>query len=258
MPVNSDPPLEGVLLEPLDDRDGPARRISAEEFDAAVEAAVDRALLPRRRLGRKLPLLLAAAALCVTGLSAALFVTRPPWAGFSSSASTPPAARDTRAPGVTPPVASNPPAASAEPPAVAPVKAQGPAASARSPSAADLLQTANQLRRLGRWAEAERTYAQVASSYGGTSQGPVAALAAASLRLEHLGDPRGALRLYQTARRVSSLAAEAELGIANSYRALGEREAEIGALRRVVSAYPQAMFREQAAARLKALEAGKP
>jgi tetratricopeptide (TPR) repeat protein len=120
------------------------------------------------------------------------------------------------------------------------------------------LKTANQLRRQGRWADAERAYSEVLVTYGATAQGPVAALAAASLRLEHLGDPQGALRLYQTALRSSSLSAEAELGIANCYRALGDRDAEMRALRRLVATHPHAAFHERAAARLRALEAGKP
>jgi tetratricopeptide (TPR) repeat protein len=76
--------------------------------------------------------------------------------------------------------------------------------------------------------------------------------------LEHLGDPKGALRLYQSALRASSLSAEAELGIANSYRALGDRDGEIRTLERLVIAYPNAAFREQVEARLRTLEAKKP
>ena len=125
-------------------------------------------------------------------------------------------------------------------------------------SAADLLKAANQLRRQGQWAEAERAYANIARHYGASAQGPVAALAAASLRLEHLSDPRGALRLYQSAKKAPSLSAEAELGVANCYRALGDREAEIAALRRVTAAHPEALFHDRAVRRLQTLESQTP
>jgi tetratricopeptide (TPR) repeat protein len=121
-------------------------------------------------------------------------------------------------------------------------------------SAADSLKAANELRRQGRWAEAENAYSEIARGYPGSSQGSVAALAAASLRLEHLNDARGALALYQASLRTAGLSAEAELGIANCYRALGERDKEIAALKRLVSAYPKALFRKRVQSRLKALQ----
>lgn len=132
------------------------------------------------------------------------------------------------------------------------------ASKARTTSAVDALQAANKLRRQGRWADAARAYAQIANDRSGTAQGSVAALAAASLRLEHLNDPRGALRLYQTATHDSDLAAEAQLGIADCYHALGDRDAEMGTLRRLISAYPDALSRERAAQRLQALQSAKP
>jgi hypothetical protein len=64
--------------------------------------------------------------------------------------------------------------------------------------------------------------------------------------------------LYQAALRASSLAAEAQLGIADCYRALGDRGAEIAALRRLSAEHPEALFHERALHRLQALEAGKP
>jgi tetratricopeptide (TPR) repeat protein len=86
----------------------------------------------------------------------------------------------------------------------------------------------------------------------------VAALAAASLHLEHLNDAHGALALYQRSLRTSGLSAEAELGIANCYRALADREREIAALRRLITAYPGSLFHERAARRLQALQATRP
>lgn len=282
MSDSSDSAAEAPLLEALDDRDGPALRLSATERAARVDAALSRALPQRRTFFERprLSLLLLAAALGMTGIAAALVVVRPHWLGLSSqvppSAGAP--ARSPGAPGTstprdgsgaseaTPTSAPPLPAAGAGLPAKEAVLA-GPeavsspgaerASSARGGSAADLLKAANQLRRQGQWAEAERAYAQVATSFTGSAQGPVAALAAASLRLEHLSDPRGALRLYRSALKAPSLSAEAELGVADCYRALGDRAAEIAALRRVTSAHPEAVFYERALRRLQALEGDK-
>lgn len=275
MSANFDSLSEGGGLERLDEGAGPARRLSAEESEAAVQAALERAFPVRRApfLRRRLSLLLIAAALGVTGLSAALVLTQrarlgapvtkigplPVGVSAQQAPRAKPGPQREAQPSSNPePLAASEPPSSAEPahPAFASGSERLP--SARASSALDLLKTANQLRRQGRWADAERAYAQIASGYGSTAQGPVAALAAASLRLEHLGDPRGALRLYQTALRASSLSAEAELGIAECYRALGQRDAEVAALRRLTSAHPQALFRERALRRLRALEGEKP
>lgn len=283
MYANLDSLSEGAGLEALDGRAGPARRLSAEESEAAVHSALKRAFPARRAPFERprLSLLLVAAALAVTGLSAALVITRPAWFGASATKAgsvpigvpaqqAPPTKRAPQREAqpssvLQPTVAPEPPSSAeatdrssvrASPSAGAPSAERVP--SARASSALDLLKAANQLRRQGRWADAERAYAQIASSHGSSAQGPVAALAAASLRLEHLRDPRGALRLYQTALRASSLSVEAELGMAECYRVLGEREAETSLLRRLTSAHPQALFRERALHRLQALEGGKP
>ena len=259
--MNSEPRLEPAPLEPLDESDGPAVRLSAEEFNTAVSAAVSAAFPARRRLDRRrIPFLLAAAALGITGVAFALYFGR-----LQRSSPSPTVLASVSSAGLTQPSASGgsndvqqqpPPAASTEtsanPPEIERAKSAGPT------NAADMLKAANQLRRQARWADAERVYSQVATTYASVAQGPVAALAAASLRLEHLRDPQGALRLYQSATRASSLAAEAELGIADCYHALGNRNAEVGALRLVVTDYPQALFHERAEARLKALEAARP
>jgi tetratricopeptide (TPR) repeat protein len=255
MALESDHLAEGLAPDVLDDRDGPARRLSPNELDALARAAVGRALPGKARSSRrKLQALLIAAALSIAGVSAAVFGARVSDGERSPSVpdgarATPPAERaePERAPAPSPP----------EPTASSEAKTPSNSApAARAPSAADLLKTANELRGQGRWADAERVYSEVAAR-GGTT-GPIAALAAASLRLEHLGDPKGALRLYESALRASSVSAEAELGIANSYRALGDRDGEIRTLRRLVAAYPNAAFRERVEARLRALEAQKP
>lgn len=255
MSVNPDSLSDGALLEVLDERAGPALPLSEREAEAAVQAALGRALPARGKpfLRRRRSALLLAAALGVTGISAALVLTRSGLVG-SRTKGVPVPARPASALATRTSSSAVPLAASARPPvsdAPEPVSSNGSerVASART-NALDSLKAANQLRRQGRWADAERAYAQIGS--------PVAALAAASLRLEHLNDPRGALRLYQSALRASSLSAEAELGIADCYRALGDRGAEIAALRRLTSAHPDALFHQRALRRLSALEAGKP
>lgn len=266
MPANPDSPSHGELLSALDDREGPARRLSEQELEAAVEAVVGRALPVRRvRHGQRraaIPLLLAS--LAVTGLAGALVISRRPWAGFAVTTPVPADAitrssppRSAPAPRVSERATDTDPRPA---PSDAPVASSSSAAerpSARE-SAADQLKAANQLRRQARWAEAERAYAKLASQFAGSAQGSVAALAAASLRLEQLKDPRGALRLYQSALRAPALSAEAGLGVASCHRALGDRAAEAAALRRLLATHPDSLFRERAERRLAALAAGTP
>lgn len=255
MPVNPDSLSDDALLEVLDERKGPALPLSERETEALLQAALDRALPARAApfFRRRSFALLLAAALFMTGISAALVLKRSGSIGSRPSALAPQPSSGQKL--------EVRPSSSAVPKAVPERAPVGDAPEEKSSMGAehassahantlDLLKAANQLRRQGRWADAERAYAQIPS--------PVAALAAASLRLEHLNDPRGALRLYQSALRASSLSAEAELGIADCYRALGDRAAEIAALRRLTSAHPDALFHERALRRLQALEAGKP
>lgn len=276
MPSNSDAFSDEPLLDALDERSGPALPLSDHAADAAVRAAVSRALPTRVAPGsrRRISALLLAAALGMTGVAAAFVITQKGWSGSpaqkaisaplasvralvhspnrATEAVPTPSASTAPAQVETPSVVNGATDESANPPS--PERPGG----ARPSNVLDLLKAANQLRRQARWAEAEHAYAQVASAYGNTAQGPVAALAAASLRLEHLGDPRGALVLYQRALRASSLSAEAQLGIADCYRALGERAAEITALQRLTAAHPEALFHERAVRRLRALEAREP
>jgi hypothetical protein len=275
MGENSDFSAQTPLLDALDGREGPASRISAAERAALIDSVLERALpTPARVSPARRAFFLVAAALLVTGVAGA-FVFAPRWFGGVPPASSSPAdassggarridsgfrLRNSESRELAPSPGAAPETTS---PAVLPPGPPTPSASERSPSAraagpADLLKEANQLRGQGRWAEAERIYAQVANGYGSSAQGPVAALAAGSLRLEHLSDPRGALRFYQRAARAPSLAAEAQLGIANTYRALGDRTGEAEALRRVTRDHPQALFYQRALRRLQELEGAKP
>ena len=95
----------------------------------------------------------------------------------------------------------------------APAIAARPAAKIEPKTASDLLAEANDARRQSKWAEAAAIYERVMRSEADESYAATVALA--SLRLEHFGDPRGALGLYEkalSARPGGSLTAQAEAG----------------------------------------------
>ena len=243
----------------------------AGEPALALDAAVRRAFpAPRPLFAQRAWLMMVAAALAISSICAALVLHRlkvgpPPAAAPPASAS----ASDVSRPEPSPPgdPASDPapafaapdsPNAHAEPELAAPPSLD-PRLSHKSPprrqasnanAATDALQLANQLRRQARWADAARAYTEIAHDYAGTTQGTVAALAAASLELEHQKNPRAALALYQSAANSPALGAEAQLGIADCYHALGDRDAEIAALSRLVANYPNALVRDRAFRRL--------
>jgi tetratricopeptide (TPR) repeat protein len=87
----------------------------------------------------------------------------------------------------------------------------------------DLLAEANRARRDREWAHAAALYERVVGSQADESYAAMIALA--SLRLEHLGDPRGALALYEralAARPNGALSVQAEAGAARCRRTLGD------------------------------------
>jgi len=133
-----------------------------------------------------------------------------------------------------------------------------PAARATPPTSEDLMKQANEQRRARQWQAAEALYQRVMREHPGTSAAYVAAIAAASIRLDHLGDARGALRLYQSAlasgvNRV--LAEEARWGLAEAHRALGDDAREARALQDFVARHPGSPLLPQARARLGVLGA---
>jgi hypothetical protein len=118
----------------------------------------------------------------------------------------------------------------------------------------DLLREANRLRARGLWLEAERAYARVMRGRPGNSESAVAALAAASLRLEHLGDPAGALRLYESVTHRGVLVEEALLGVARCHRAVGNGALEAQTLKLLIARRPQPFVLEEARRRLSELD----
>jgi hypothetical protein len=120
------------------------------------------------------------------------------------------------------------------------------------------MKQANERRRARQWQGAEALYQRVVREHPGTSAAYVAAIAAASIRLDHLGDARGALRLYQSALASGvnrALAEEARWGLAEAHRALGDDAREARALQDFLARHPGSPLIPQARARLSALGA---
>lgn len=240
----------------LDASAGPARQISNARADDLVARALAAASVPARTPAHRLRTA-AAAAIAILAAGGAVAAIR--MAAVASRRSDAPAL-------ARPAVPSSGPAAPAFPaialapvpaPAVAPAPAEPPRASAvasrtrREPE--DLLRAANGERALRRWREAEALYARVLRTFPDTDAAGTAAVAAGALRLEHLGDARGALALYRTALRIrprGPLAEEARWGIAEACRALGDAAGEERALREFVASHPDSLNRGKAEARL--------
>jgi len=119
----------------------------------------------------------------------------------------------------------------------------------------DALSAANDLRRQSQWQAAEAAYRGIAARYPRTPEAIVAQLAAAELRLDHLGDAAGALRLYQAVPHGNALDVEALFGISRTYRVLGDPAAESAALRSLLDAYATSLQADGARTRLRQLSA---
>ncbi len=257
-------------LRALDGDAGPARHLPAAALEALAASAVERAfpvaLAPGAR--RSAPRWAMAAAVLACTSAAAAFVAgqrlapRPAAPAVVPSSAAP--VEPVRGPGAARgpdhralpvPSVEDARAASSAPP---PEPAAAPLASELAPPPEDLLRAANQLRQQGRWREAERAYGRVMERYPGTATAYVARVAAASLRLDHLGDPAGALALYRGALAGGALGEEALLGTARCHRALGDRASEAATLRRLLAAHPRSLLAAQASARLAELEGRAP
>lgn len=253
----------------LDSAPGPARPISNARAAALVQAAlaaavpaesVARRRWPRFALAAGVSLALAGAAVAAIRLGRVAPV-------HPLSAPVPGRAVDGPFAPAPAPAALPRPAAALEAPVaddgLAPVgtapdlrRPRISTSSAGAPS--DILRLANHQRELRRWRDAEVLYMRAARADPGGAVAGTAAVAAAALRLEHLGDPAGALRLFQRALRAGSsaaLAESAEWGIADAYHALGRPSDEAAALRSFVAHYPASLMRARAEARLATLAA---
>jgi hypothetical protein len=246
------PPSDQVALRPLpplDDRAGPARRISAAHAQRLVAAALEARAGERgdAPLARRLAVAAALALALASAASAAYVLGRArPAAAPAAGQMVPPAPPAHLAP-------AGPEAAAAP---LAPVRAHAPvpvAAPAGHPATAeDRLRLANQLRARGLWRAAERAYRRAAAGPG-AGDASAATVAAASLRLEHLDDAPGARALYLgvlRARPAGALAEEARWGVVEAERRLGDRQAEARALRDFIARHPGSLQRPRAEGRL--------
>jgi tetratricopeptide (TPR) repeat protein len=123
----------------------------------------------------------------------------------------------------------------------------------------DLLERANRLRGDGQYRAAERTYLRVVAQTPTGAAAYSARVAAASLALEQLGEPKTALRLYEEAARTNpggALSPEIHEGTAHAHRALGQRDAERRALNALLEEQPAGPAAERARKRLRVLDAG--
>ncbi len=131
-----------------------------------------------------------------------------------------------------------------------------PRARTRKPE--DWLEDANRLRAQKKWKEADENYARVWQAAPNSDAAYVARVASAGVRLEHLHDARAALARYKSALKVSPkgpLSEEARYGISEAYRAMGDRQAELEALRTFIEKHPSAGLTLKAKKRMLQLEA---
>ena len=124
----------------------------------------------------------------------------------------------------------------------------------------DIVALANQQRKEKRWRAAEALYERVMRDHARTDAAAIATVASASLHLDHLADPAGALRRFRQALRLrpdGPLAEEARWGLAETHRALGDVEAESAALEGFLAAHPRSVNAARARQRLTELGAGR-
>jgi tetratricopeptide (TPR) repeat protein len=271
---------EGPLF-PLDDRPGPATRLSSARASALVDAALDQAALapesvqPAARAGfyarvrnlrgplRALALAASVLLLIAGGAAAAKLIAE----SFFEPGEPAPAPK---AP--TAPLPSQRALAETEQleaaqdelvevtlePSSAPSlpRPSRKAASERASAPEDLLQRASRARAAGKFAEAAEIYAEVYERYPRSLSAYVAQIAAGSIELEHLGRPERARRLFLHALRVQpkgTLDLEARQGLVIALRDLGEREQEAQALRALIEAHPARPAARRALIRLREL-----
>jgi len=258
-------PLQN-LLPPLDDAEGPAKRIADSDADALVMGAlalwepappVIDASAPASSgsLGGWAAIVGGVAIMGVIGAAIGWAASDepepPPPAPVESSAEPAPAV-----PFEEPePEPEAPPIELVEPFMVA-ARRERPRANRRAVEATpdDLLREANLARGAGRYREAERVYLEVTSAYPGTRAAYTARIAAAGLRLDHLRNPSGAVRLYRAALRSRGpLDADARHGLARAFRVLGNAPQEERALDALVTRHPGSPFARAAERRLEEL-----
>jgi tetratricopeptide (TPR) repeat protein len=222
----------------LDEGDGPASYLSPAARDALLQSVLAEAYPAPKKRGGWVAAAIALA--CIGGGSASAAVL---W--YVHTQREPVVVSPALRPHVEAPVVVAPVQA-VEP---APVQAPAPRPSVRAPE--DWLREGNRLRAARRWKQADEAYGHAA--HASSDAAYVAFVASAGVRLEHLGDARGALARYRAALKASphgALDEEIRFGIADAHRALGETAREREALQAFLRDYPASPLAEHARARL--------
>lgn len=119
-------------------------------------------------------------------------------------------------------------------------------------TAADLLGEANAKRAEKKWRESDALYEKVVQRAPKSLAAQTALVASASLRLEHLGDPKGAAQRFRRALALAptgALAEDARWGLAEAARASHDDKTEAAALDAFLAHHPQSPLAERAKAR---------
>jgi hypothetical protein len=291
--LSGDDEIAAALLPPLDDHTGPARRLPQAKASAMIASIVDAAMneLPGdagdkakidttagvNRSPRRLAPLLAVAlvAAAVVGAAAAVVTTRY-FSPVRVREEVPPSPPNVPAP-VNPPPKQEPkpelvftePTVIDEPDAPKPrTHKPDPKPEPRTETkekidlppdapAEDILALANQRRKEHAWKDADELYRRVLKQYPRSDASIVAQVASATIHLEHLGDAEGALAGYRralAARPAGALGEEARWGIAEAFRAVGDKKGEAFALHVFIDTHPHSAMAPVAKKRLAELE----
>jgi tetratricopeptide (TPR) repeat protein len=272
---------DDVLLKPLDALPGPARILSSRKREELISACLERQF--GRKRGRlfywraaAILLITFGAASGATGLTYMVIRTvKPHWVVSSleedeSAFQKQPTAKSTlnqlkQGPGHHPPNSGTGAVPSGHssteegrvPKALRARSKNSGEQNVKIFQANDLLARANQRRSTKNWQEAEKLYRFIGQRFPGSDEAYAALVSAASLRLEHLQDPRGALTLFLSAHRAHAkgyLSQEVDFGIAECYRALGNWGAEYQALKKFISVHARGPLYDRAYARLRELQ----
>ncbi|MBN1654833.1 MAG: tetratricopeptide repeat protein [Deltaproteobacteria bacterium] len=263
--MNTERDLSFEDLFPLDKDAGPVR-FRPEHARAMVENAIDtwqRQQPIVSRFRRHKLLLLAATVFAVASTAAGLFYasTGENRAASPKNAASPSTA-SARYPGKSSDSAPSSLLGTTDSPATARTSEDWldkAGAKASKKPAEDLLQIANKQRQQGKWREAEQTYRRVCTIYPNSASAYVALIAAASIRLEKLNNPTGALALYNQAIASNpdgALDIEARMGVARSWQRLGNESREIESLRTLLRKYASGPIAQQAKRRLEVVAGG--
>jgi hypothetical protein len=124
--------------------------------------------------------------------------------------------------------------------------------------AQQLLRRAEQARTARHWADASRAFVDLGRRYPGTREEIVGRALYGQLLLDHLGEPRRALTMFErylAVERSGALAEEARLGRAQALRTLGRSGEERSAWRELLREHPGSVHVTAARTRLAALDA---